>query len=53
MIRVIGDTTSGYNLEQAKALGIEFIPQLVVFGEKTYRDDTEMSSAMFAKKLAE
>ena len=47
MIRVIGDTTSGYNLEQAKALGIEFIPQLVVFGEKTYRDDTEMSSAMY------
>ena len=53
MIRVIGDTTSGYNLEQAKALGIEFIPQLIVFGEKTYRDDTEMDSAMFAKKLAE
>ena len=53
MIRVIGDTTSGYNLEQAKALGIEFIPQLVIFGDKTYRDDTEMDSAMFAKKLAE
>ena len=53
MIRVIGDTTSGFNLEQAKALGIEFIPQLIIFGEKTYRDDTEMDSAMFAKKLAE
>ncbi len=53
MIRIIGDTTSGYNLEQAKELGIEFIPQLIVFGEETYRDDTEMNSAMFAKKLAE
>ena len=53
MIRVIGDTTSGFNLEQAKALGIEFIPQLIIFGDKTYRDDTEMDSTMFAKKLAE
>ena len=51
MIRVIGDTTSGYNLEQAKALGIEFIPQLVVFGEKTYRDDTEMDVEMQGNKL--
>ena len=51
MIRIIGDTTSGYTLEQAKELGIEFIPQLVIFGDKTYRDDTEMDSAMFVKML--
>ncbi len=51
MIRIIGDTTSGFTLSQAKELGIEFIPQLVVFGEKTYRDDTEMDSAMFVSML--
>ncbi len=51
MIRIIGDTTSGYTLEQAKELGIEYIPQIVIFGDKSYRDDTEMDSAMFVKML--
>ncbi len=53
MVRIIGDTTSGFTLEQAKELGIEYIPQIIVFGDRSYRDDTEMDSAMFAKKLAE
>ncbi len=53
MVRIIGDTTSGYTLEQAKELGIEYIPQIIIFGDQSYRDDTEMDSAMFAKKLAE
>ncbi len=51
MVRIIGDTTSGYTLEQAKELGIEYIPQLVIFGDKSYRDDTEMDSAMFVRML--
>ncbi len=53
MIRIIGDTTSGFTLEQAKELGIEYIPQIVVFGDKSYRDDTEMDSAMFVRMLEE
>ena len=53
MVRIIGDTTSGFTLEQAKELGIEYIPQIIIFGDQSYRDDTEMDSAMFAKKLAE
>jgi len=53
MIRIFGDTTSGLTLDQAKSLGIEYIPQLVVFGEKTYRDDTEIDSQTFVKKLKE
>ena len=51
MIRIFGDTTSGLTLEQAKSLGIEFIPQLIIFGEKTYRDDTELDPFEFVKKL--
>ncbi len=51
MVRIIGDTTSGYTLEQARELGIEYIPQIVIFGDKSYRDDTEMDSAMFVKML--
>ena len=53
MIRIFGDTTSGLTLDQAKELGIEFIPQLIVFGEETYRDDTEIDSDTFIKKLKE
>ena len=53
MIRIIGDTTSGLTLQQAQELGIEYIPQLVVFGEETYRDDTEIDSDTFVKKLSE
>ena len=53
MIRVFGDTTSGLTLAQAKELGIEFIPQLIIFGEQTYRDDTEIDSETFVKKLKE
>ena len=51
MIRIIGDTTSGFSVEQAKELGIEYIPQLVVFGEESFRDDTEITSEEFAKRL--
>ncbi|MBQ6341779.1 MAG: DegV family protein [Anaerolineaceae bacterium] len=53
MVRIFGDTTSGLTLTQAKELGIEFIPQLVVFGSETYRDDTEIDSETFVRKLKE
>ena len=53
MVRIIGDTTSGLTLDQAKELGIEYIPQLVVFGDETFRDDTEIDSETFVKKLKE
>ena len=53
MIRVFGDTTCGLTLDQAKELGIEYIQQLVIFGEETFRDDTEIDSETFVKKLKE
>lgn len=53
MIRIIGDTTSGLTLDQAKQMGIEFIPQIIVFGDTSYRDDTEIDSETFVKKLME
>lgn len=53
MIRIFGDTTCGLTLDQAKELGIEYIPQLVIFGEQTYRDDTEIDSETFVRKLKE
>ncbi|MHC1770951.1 MAG: DegV family protein [Flexilinea sp.] len=51
MTRIIGDTTSGLSLAQATELGIGFIPQIVVFEEKSFRDDTEIDSDTFVKML--
>jgi DegV family protein with EDD domain len=51
MTKIIGDTTSGLPLEKAAWLGIPIIPQLVMFGEETYRDDTELTSIQFLEKL--
>ncbi|MCX6067382.1 MAG: DegV family protein, partial [Chloroflexi bacterium] len=51
MTKIVADTTSGLPLELAAKLGIAMIPQLVVFGEQTFRDDTELTTAGFLEKL--
>ncbi len=43
MTRIIGDTTSGLSLTQATELGIGFVPQIIIFEEKSFRDDTELT----------
>ena len=52
MIRIVADTLSCISVEEAKKLGIPLLPQLVIFGDETYRDDTEMGPAAFLEKLA-
>ena len=51
MVKIIADTTSCISPAEAKQLGIYYIPQLIVFGEETYRDDSEMDSRQFLKRL--
>jgi len=51
MIKIIADTTSTLSLEEAHLLGVPYLPQIVVFGEKTYRDDIEIDDETFLKKL--
>jgi DegV family protein with EDD domain len=51
VVRIIADTTSGLPLGQAKELGIAMIPQIVIFGQQEYRDDTEIDTATFLDKL--
>lgn len=51
MIHVIADTTSSLPIQKAQDLGISYMPQIIVFGDTTYRDDTEIDSATFLKKL--
>jgi len=51
MVKIVADTTSGLPREMLKLLGIPLIPQIVVFGEESYRDDTELDTAAFLAKL--
>jgi DegV family protein with EDD domain len=51
MVKIVADTTSGLPRELLKTLGIPLIPQIVVFGEESYRDDTELDTAAFLQKL--
>jgi DegV family protein with EDD domain len=51
MVKIVADTTSGLPRELLKTLGIPLIPQIIVFGEDSFRDDTEMDTATFLQKL--
>lgn len=51
MVQIIADTLSSIPVSTAKELGIPFLPQIVIFGNDSYRDDSEMDSSMFLQKL--
>lgn len=51
MIIIVADTTSTIPTEEAKQLGIPYIPQIIVIGNETYRDDYEMDSKTFLQRL--
>lgn len=51
MVQIIADTISSIPVPMAKELGIPFLPQIVIFGEESFRDDSEMDTALFLKKL--
>ncbi len=51
MIKIVTDTTSSLPPELAQAHDIPVLPQIIIFGEESYRDDTEMDTRMFLQKL--
>lgn len=51
MVQIITDTTSGLPRDLTRKLGIPVIPQYVIFGEKSYRDDSELDTLTFLKLL--
>lgn len=51
MVRIIADTTSSIPTEEAQRLGIFYIPQIIIFGNESFRDDTEMDNKTFLSKL--
>jgi DegV family protein with EDD domain len=52
MIRIVTDTLSCIPPTEAKSLGLYYLPQIIVFGNEAYRDDSEMDSISFLKKAA-
>jgi DegV family protein with EDD domain len=51
MVQIVADTISSIPVPMAKELGIPFLPQIVIFGDESFRDDTEMDADLFLKKL--
>jgi len=51
MIKIITDTTCGLPRATLQKLGILLLPQIVIFKEDSYRDDTELDTATFLQKL--
>lgn len=51
MITIVADTTSSIPVKTAEELGIPYIPQIIIFGDESYRDDHEMDSKTFIQRL--
>jgi len=50
-VKIIVDTTAGLPPEFIAEHKIPVLPQIIIFGEETYRDDTELDTQTFLKKL--
>ncbi len=51
MTHLIADTLSCLSIEEAANLGLSYLPQIIIFGDESYRDDTEMDSDTFIERL--
>lgn len=51
MIRIVGDTTCVLPKHVCAEHNITIMPQIINFGEKSYRDDTELDTASFLNML--
>jgi DegV family protein with EDD domain len=51
VITIVTDTLSCIPVLEARQLGIPYIPQIIIIGEESYRDDTEIDSQTFLNKL--
>ena len=52
-IKLVVDSASDIDLEEAKALGIHMIPMSIQFGDQTYADGVDLSRREFFEKLIE
>ena len=51
MIKIVTDTTSSLPRHLAEEYDVPVLPQIIIFGEESYRDDTELDTSAFLEKL--
>jgi DegV family protein with EDD domain len=51
MITIVADTTSSIPVPLAESLGIPYIPQIIIFGDESFRDDHELDTKTFIQRL--
>lgn len=51
MITIVADTTSSIPPVKAEQLGLPYIPQIIIFGDESFRDDHELDPKTFVTKL--
>ena len=51
MVHIVADTLSSIPVEEAKRLNLPYLPQIIIFGEHSFRDDSEIDSETFLHKL--
>jgi DegV family protein with EDD domain len=51
MIQIIADTTCALPRGITRQMGVRILPQVIIFGEETFHDDTGLDTATFLKKL--
>jgi DegV family protein with EDD domain len=51
MIRIVTDTTAALSPAEAQTLGVFVVPQIIVFGDQSFRDDSEIDTPGFLDRL--
>jgi DegV family protein with EDD domain len=51
MIHIVADTLSSIPVEYAETIGLKLLPQIIIFGDKSYRDDNELDAKTFLRML--
>ncbi len=51
MVQIVADTTASIPVPAARDMNLFYLPQIIVFGDESYRDDCEIDTATFLTKL--
>ena len=51
MTHILADTLSCISVDEAEKLGIFYLPQIIIFGDESLRDDSEIDSETFIQRL--
>ena len=51
MVKIISDTLSSIPVDEAQKMNLPILPQIIIFGDESFRDDNEMNSATFIERL--